>query len=222
MVKELRKKGNHDHILIFDNGSTPSFEGLIHDNNMTYYRSEKNLYVNPAWNKIFDMVNTTYLTLLNNDCFIQSNNYFFEILPHMDKHNIVLSSCKTRHVKNYNSFIKFFYSCLFYFGKLSQLKYSNNARRQGWLITLNLEIYKTLDYVIPNYLNIWYGDDWIYSQILLKKLKYAIYKNRYALHIKGLTSSTLNHIINDDTQKLNKYGKWYQNITKEMHSKCYV
>ena len=222
MIKELREKGNQDHIFVFDNGSTPSFEGLIDDDNMTYYRSETNLYVNPAWNKIFDMVDTTYLTLLNNDCFIQTDNYFTEVISHMDKHEITLSSCKTRNVKKYTPFIKSFYKYLFYFGKFFNLTYSSTARRQGWLMTINLDRYKTLDYLIPNYLNIWYGDDWIYSQILIHKLTYAIYKNRYALHVRGLTSSTLNHIIDNDTSNLNEHGEWYKNTTTEMHSKSYV
>ena len=70
-LKQIRKTGCKDHILFFDNGSLPSFEKLISDSNFTYYRIEKNIYVNPAWNKIFNLVNSKYLTLLNNDCFIE-------------------------------------------------------------------------------------------------------------------------------------------------------
>ena len=103
-----------------------------------------------------------------------------------------------------------------------KLLFSNDARRQGWLMTLNLDVYKSLDYLIPDYLKIWYGDDWIFSQIMCNNLNYAIYTNRYALHIKGSTSSKLGHIIQQDTQNVEEHGEWFSNITEHMHSKHYI
>jgi hypothetical protein len=103
-----------------------------------------------------------------------------------------------------------------------KLLFSNDARRQGWLMTLNLEVYKSLDYLIPDYLKIWYGDDWIFSQIMCNNLNYAIYTNRYALHVKGSTTSKLSHIIQQDTQNIEEHGEWFSNITERMHSKRYV
>ena len=80
--------------MIYDNGSKPSYEHKIEDNNFSYHRNEENIYVNPAWNDIFDLIQTKYLTLLNNDCFIESNGYFNDIINHMEKNDIILSTCK--------------------------------------------------------------------------------------------------------------------------------
>ena len=221
VLNYLRKSGCNDHILFYDNGSWPSFENLITDSNITYHRNEKNIYVNPAWNEIFDLVETKYLTLLNNDCLIQSSDYFTDILYHMEQNEIAISSCKTKNIKSYNLFNKIYYRIKYKFSS-KPLKYSKTARRQGWLMTINLEIYKTLDYKIPSYLKVWYGDDWIWSQIILNNLNYSLYKNRYALHVKSSSTSNVSNIIQDDIENIEKHGDWYKKITDEMHSKKYV
>ena len=59
-IEKLIKNGDNN-ILLFDNGSNPSFKGMIKDSNFEYHRKEKNIYVNPAWNEIFDLVETKYL-----------------------------------------------------------------------------------------------------------------------------------------------------------------
>ena len=221
-LKQIRKTGCKDHILFFDNGSLPSFEKLINDSNFTYYRTENNIYVNPAWNKIFDLVNTRYLTLLNNDCFIESQNYFGEIIPDMEKNNITLSSCKTKNIPFYNIIVQYIFKMKYYRFKNSTLSFSSESRRQGWLMTLNLDKYKKLDYKIPEYLKVWYGDDWIWSQILLNDLNSVIYTNRYALHVKSASSSAVPDIIKSDINNIEEYGDWYKQTTEEMHSKKYA
>ena len=222
MVDQLIKTGINDYILFYDNGSTPPFISGIKNDNFSYHRNPENIYVNPAWNEIFDIINTKYLTLLNNDCFIESANYFNDILEHMENNDIVLSSCKTRNISTYSSFTKKIYELKYCSYNKKPLIFSENARRQGWLMTINLEIYKTLDYKIPKYLKLWYGDDWIWSQVIKNKLKYAIYTNRYALHIRSSSSSKLTHITDNDTKNLQKHGDWFFEITNEMHSKRYV
>jgi len=221
-IKQIRESGCNDPILFYDNGSNPSFEGMINDSNFRYYRKEKNIYVNPAWNEIFDLVKTKYLTLINNDCLIQSYNYFSEILNHMDQNEIIISSCKTKNIQSYNFINKLFYKIKYKFYSAKPLLFSNDARRQGWLMTINLEIYKTLDYKIPPYLKIWYGDDWIWSQIILNNLNYSVYKNRYALHVKSSSTSNLSNIIKEDIKNIEEYGNWYKQITDKMHQKKYV
>ena len=205
VVKQIRSTGCDDPILFYDNGSNPSFKGMIHDSNFKYHRNEKNIYVNPAWNEIFDLVKTKYLTLLNNDCLIQSSNYFSDVLSHMEQNKIIISSCKTKNIKSYNFFNKIFYK-IKYKCHSKSLEFSNNARRQGWLMTINLKKYKTLDYKIPSYLKVWYGDDWIWSQIILHNLNYSLYKNRYALHVKSSSTSNMSSIIEDDIKNIEKYG----------------
>ena len=210
--------GDNNKILIFDNGSTPSYEQQIKKYNVSYYRENKNIYVNPAWNKIFDLVKTKYLTLLNNDCYILSNNYFNNIIKHMDKYDIALSSCKTINKKSFNInklfYYKYYYNCF----SRSKLKYASRARRQGWLMTLNLDAYKQMNYKIPDYLKVWFGDDWIWSQIANNNKKYAIYKNRYALHIRNQTvqDEEIKKVINLDKNMMNKKGIW---VNKKIHCK---
>jgi len=221
-IKELRKSGSKDPILFYDNGSQPSFENLITDSNFTYHRKKENTYVNPAWNDIFNMVDSKYVTLLNNDCFIGSHGYFNEVIPHMENNNIVISSCKTKNIPFYNAFVRSIFNIKYSKLNKAPLKYSPDARRQGWLMTINLDIYKTLDYEIPSYLKVWYGDDWIWSQVILNNLNYAVYTNRYALHVKGSTSSTVSEIVEKDIEGIEKHGDWYRQVTGEMHSKKYV
>ncbi|MBC8311531.1 MAG: glycosyltransferase [Candidatus Marinimicrobia bacterium] len=222
-IKQLRKIGCDDSILFFDNGSTPSFENLLDDKNIIYLRKEENLFVNPAWNEIFDIVDTKYLTLLNNDCFVESDNYFKDIIPHMENNDIIISSCKTKNVKFYNPILKYIYQ-LKYRLKFQdeKLQFTNNARRQGWLMTINLDVYKSLDYKIPDYLKVWYGDDWIWSQMLLNDKNTAIYTNKYALHVKGSSTSKIPEIIQSDVKNIEKFGDWYKKTTHIMHGKKYA
>ena len=188
-IEYLIKNGYERNIFLFDNGSSPSFIEYIKKYNISYHREEKNIYVNPAWNKIFNMVKTKYITLLNNDCFIISKNYFNQIIQHMDSNDIVLSSCKTFNIKNLTKFKFKLYHSYYNLIKSEKLNYFSNARRQGWLMTINLNVYKKLNYIIPDDFKIWYGDDWIWSQILTNNLNYVIYKNRYALHLRNKTIS---------------------------------
>ena len=98
------------------------------------------------------------------------------------------------------------------------MKFSSKVRRQGWLMTLNLKIYKKLNYTIPDYIKIWYGDDWIWSQIIKNNKKYVIYKNRYALHIRNQTISNqeIKKIIKFDKIMISKNGDW---IEKKIYQK---
>ena len=218
-LKHLILLGYGENILLFDNGSNPSFEKISNELNIRYHREEQNLFVNPAWNKIFEQENCKYLTLLNNDCFILSQNYFEDVIEHMEKYGVGISSCKNKNILKLkkNGLQTINHSI---FNKEAQpLKCNFHARRQGWLMTLNLETYKTLDYKIPNYLNLWYGDDWIWSQFALNNLKMGVYKNRYSIHIKSSTivSNNMQSIIDEDNQNLQSFGQWYKKASPLIH-----
>ena len=202
-IERLIKNGYENNILLFDNGSSPSFTKYMKKYNISYHREEKNLLVNPAWNKVFNMVKSKYITLLNNDCFVISKNYFSEIINHMEINNIILSSCKTFNVKKISSFKLKLYEKYYNFFINKKLKFFSSARRQGWIMTINLDIYKTLDYEIPDYFKLWYGDDWIWSQVLNNNYSYAIYKNRYAIHLRNKTISNPEFKKIIDTDKEN-------------------
>ena len=148
-----------------------------------------------------------------------SNNYFGDILSHMDKEDIILSSCKTLNKKNVKPKRILYYKKLYNFICKNNLKFYTQARRQGWLMTLNLKEYKKLSYQIPNYIKIWYGDDWIWSQIIKNNKKYVIYKNRYALHLrnKTLMKKEIQSVLNKDKEMMNENGKKW--IEKNIYKK---
>ena len=220
-IKHLCSLGYTKNILLFDNGSDPSIENIANKFGIRYHRERLNIYVNPAWNYIFTMEDCHYLTLLNNDCFILTPSYFEDILPHMEKNKFGISSCKTRNIaclKNSN----FKSNDYFYFpNEVKTLIYNNHARRQGWLMTMNLKIYKKMEYLIPNYLKIWYGDDWIWSQFIKNNIKTAVYKNRYAVHIKSssISSKALQEIVKTDNNNLDKYGDWHREMSPLLHKR---
>ncbi len=220
-IEHLCSMGYAGNILLFDNGSDPSFEEFSDKFGIRYHREKINIYVNPAWNNIFTMENSHYLTLLNNDCFILTPSYFEDILPHMEKNKFGISSCKTKNI-SYLKNSNFKTNDYFYFAKEDQpVKFFPQARRQGWLMTMNLKIYKSLEYLIPDYLKLWYGDDWIWSQFIKNNIRTAIYKNRYAVHIKSssISSQEMQNIVTLDNDNLDKYGDWHRKMSPLLHKR---
>ena len=141
----------------------------------------------------------------------------------MNKHDVALSSCKTINKKKFSISTLKFYKYYFNFFANQNLKYSTKARRQGWIMTLDLDIYKKLDYKIPNYLKVWYGDDWIWYQVRSNKKIAGVFKNYLCGHVKS--SSTLapeiKTIIDKDILAIDKYGEWYKKSTPLIHQyKC--
>ena len=220
-LEHLSSLGYAGNVLLFDNGSEPSFEKITNKLGIRYHREKENLYVNPAWNKIFQMENCEYLTLLNNDCYILSPNYFQDILPNMARNSIGISSCKTKNIyqlKNNNFNTKDYF---FFPKETTSINFNNNARRQGWLMTLNLQMYKSLEFLIPDYLKLWYGDDWIWGQFLKHNINTAVYENRYAVHIKSSTISSekMQEIVKLDANNLDEFGQWYRELSPKLHKR---
>jgi len=219
-IRHLINLGYQKNILLFDNGSSPSYKKFAQELQIRYQREPKNIFVNPAWNIIFNQEDSHYLTLLNNDCFILSRDYFQDVLKHMENNNIGITSCKTKNIKTIQTPLKT--KKFFFLNKENNvIDFVPFARRQGWLMTIDLQQYKKMDYIIPNYLKLWYGDDWIWGQYIKNNKKYGVYRNRYAVHIKNTTISSENlySIINDDTRNLDKYGDWHKKLVSKLHVK---
>ena len=188
-LQHLISLGYRENIFLFDNGSSPSYKNDAQELQIRYHREPENIFVNPAWNIIFNQENCDYLTLLNNDCFILSPNYFTDVLDHMQNNDISISSCKTKNIVHLNTALKT--ANFFFFPKENKkIKFISNARRQGWLMTLNLHKYKKMDFQIPDYLKLWYGDDWIWGQFIQNGEQYGVYNNRYAIHLRSTTISS--------------------------------
>jgi len=217
-VEHLITLGYRKNILLFDNGSDPSFETNAQQFAIRYQRETKNIFVNPAWNIIINQETCNYLTLLNNDCFILSPNYFQDVLNNMNQNNIGITSCKTKNIAKFPRSLKtdkFF----FYNKEKSKLNFISKARRQGWLMTLDLYKFKQMDYYIPDYLKLWYGDDWIWSQFINKGTQYGVYNNRYAIHLKSssVLSEKMQLIIESDNNNLEKFGQWQKKCSHLLH-----
>ncbi len=194
-------------VLFFDNGSVPPFKDLLAPP-VKYVRKAENVYVNPAWNEIFDLCDTKYVTLLNNDCLPLRDSYFDDVIQDMEDNNLSMTSCKTVDIKSLTK------AHIFFFGLWDKLlsRFNLNpvekAKRQGWLMTLNLEHYKQCDYKIPHDLKVWYGDDWIAHQLLKNGFKGATYRNALAIHVQS-TSSGSDHIkavIKKDGETVKQYN----------------
>lgn len=219
-LSHLRANGCSDPILFIDNGSEPSFEPILKDiPDLQYIRKEQNIFVNPAWNEVFENAETRFITLLNNDCFILSSGYFAEIIPHMLERNIALSSAKTMRVKSLPASIRSgFWQSVQERGKL---RFNDHTRRQGWLMTLDLQQYRKLNYRIPDDYKIWFGDDWIWSQVFLNGLTAGVYTNRFAMHIDAPVtySPRIEEIIRQDKNNLVEKGDWYRQALPRIHRK---
>ena len=105
-IQHLIFLGYRENILLFDNGSSPSYENDAQELQIRYHREPENVFVNPAWNMILKQENSDYLTLLNNDCFVLSSNYFTDVLNHMKNNNIGITSCKTKNIVQLNKALK--------------------------------------------------------------------------------------------------------------------
>jgi hypothetical protein len=208
LIKNIRQKGCKDRIIFFDNGSNPSFNGLIGDLNTEYIRSEKNLFVNPGWNELFHIAKGRYrfFTLLNNDCYILSNNYFEEVVDYMKANNIVLSSANTINSCRYRPDI-IERNRLIDLLSRSTIRESRMGRRQGWLMTLDLENIPVEDLKVPEEIKIWYGDDWIWGKVEDLSLKSCIFTNRYLLHVRASSTSSgaIKKLIEKDNLALERH-----------------
>jgi GT2 family glycosyltransferase len=200
-------------VLFFDNGSTPPFKDLLGPS-IEYVRKSENVYVNPAWNEIFDACRTKYVTLLNNDCLPLRANYFDSVIKNMEHNNLSMTSCKTLDIKAVTRPRICFFWIWDKWLSLFNLKPVMEARRQGWLMTINLQHYKQCDYKIPQDLKVWYGDDWIADQLYKHGYKIATYRNALAIHVTGTSSGSekIKAVIARDGDIVKKYQIDFENV----------
>lgn len=212
VLNRVMAKNPNCKVLFFDNGSIPPFKDLL-PNHVEYIRKPENVYVNPAWNEIFELCDTKYVTLLNNDCLPLRDSYFDNVIQDMEANNLSMTSCKTVDIKALTKARILFYSL--WDKLLSQFDMNpvEKAKRQGWLMTLNLEHYKQCNYKIPDELKVWYGDDWIANQLLKNNYKTVVYKNALAIHVQSTSSGSqhIKDVIAKDGEAVKQYDIDFKN-----------
>ncbi len=212
VLDRVMAKNPNCKVLFFDNGSQPPFKDMLSPS-VEYIRKPENVYVNPAWNEIFDLCDTKYVTLLNNDCLPLRDSYFDDVIHDMEENDLSMSSCKTVDIKALTKARILFYGL--WDKLLSQFDMNpvEKAKRQGWLMTLNLENYKQCNYKIPHELKVWYGDDWIADQLFKNGYKGVVYKNALAIHVQSTSSGSqhIKDVIAKDSETVKKYNIDFDN-----------
>jgi len=212
VLDRVMAKNPNCKVLFFDNGSQPPFKDMLSPS-VEYIRKPENVYVNPAWNEIFDLCDTKYVTLLNNDCLPLRDSYFDDVIRDMEENDLSMSSCKTVDIKALTKARILFYGL--WDKLLSQFDMNpvEKAKRQGWLMTLNLDNYKQCNYKIPNELKVWYGDDWIADQLFKNGYKGVVYKNALAIHVQSTSSGSqhIKDVIARDSETVKKYNIDFDN-----------
>jgi len=195
-ISQIRKSGFSGNIILVDNGSDPPFDSLAYKYNCAYIRNKRNRYVNPAWNQIFKICDSRYLTLLNNDC-IPKDNYLNEVIGIMQTHNLSLAVPNAVIVSDITN----------YAGSLeadsSREIIDINIVKDGHFMTIDMQAYTQCQFLIPRGLRIYFGDDWIFGQLRLHGYLCGQISNRYCIRETGGTTSRnpqLRSIFHKDAQ----------------------
>jgi hypothetical protein len=144
--------------------------------------SDKNYYVNDAWNKGVEECRSKYYLILNDD--VLCHNTVFDMcystmekVPDLGILTVFTSNGQT--LKDYSDMMQTVDK-----NRTVKLKYFENQERAGWFILGRKEQWKPIEG-----LKIYFGDDFIYRynyQIL--KQKQALAENIYISHFESTTS----------------------------------
>lgn len=161
-LQRVRDSGYAGPLTLVDNGSTLSMDYLARRFACSFSRHQENRFVNPVWNDLFDSTTTRYLTLLNNDCLVPDRylgnapDYMHELgaacmLPSYIYVDDILDH-SARQLPSPEVWRQWDKAVFF---------------PNGYCTSIDLDVYRTLDYRIPESFKLWFGDDWIMGQILL-------------------------------------------------------
>ena len=87
-------------------------------------------------------------------------------------------------------------------------------------MTMDLEKYRMCDWAIPDYLKIWFGDDWIWYQMKKKGYRTGVFSNRFAAHQRSVTvaGAAIQKIIQADIAALEEKGaSWHPDAIAFIH-----
>lgn len=189
-------------VLCIDNGAEEGVRKVIEESGSFIIRNEKNIYVNPAWNQIMQyfIENREYdvLCVMNSDLILPVNwnlmldEFYLQTKDSVPIPNTINDKTKIG-VCNHNELI------------LEQI----NGGIAGIFICLTRE-QCDLVYPIPSYIQVWYGDDWIYDILGMDGLKTMLIKNMEVYHAISQNVSRvkgIGEIIEQDRQGWVKYSE---------------
>lgn len=204
-IDSVIKKENID-ILIIDNGAEIDVKDVIYsykESNLFIIKNETNMYVNYSWNQILEHflkhLEYDYICIMNSDIIMQPQ--FNEVLENY--HNINPNSIVIAHQINDITEIT---------NKVDLDNYTIKVVTEGTAgvnIILNRKQAKIV-YPIPGYINIWFGDNFIYEVLRELGYKTIILSNLVAYHYGSQNVSRLKgvaEIIEEDKRNWSLYSE---------------
>jgi hypothetical protein len=192
-------------LLLIDNGAEPEVKQLISSykerSNVSVIHNEENIFVNPAWNQIIDhfLKNNQYdyLLIMNSDLILKKNwnkllDYYFSQLPDVIPLPVIVND------SDLNKFDT----------KLVINHMEVEKGTPGVLIVLNRK-HAEMIYPIPDYIKIWFGDNWIFENLRALGYKTVIPYNLISYHAWSKNVSRLpgaHDIIEEDKKQWAQYA----------------
>lgn len=169
IVDDIFRQDSKDyHLTIIDNGSIEPNTDIYLKTipNITYIKNDYNKPINHIWNDFVDKSDCDYICLLNNDVNIAPNFISSNVELFQREEKVAIINHPTNRI-DYSSYSK-------------ELQYDiiKMCYRQGWDMTFRRELYTH----IPNELEFYFGDDYIYSKIYEKGYYGAYVLNSPMIH----------------------------------------
>ncbi len=186
-LARVRASGFTGPLVLVDNGSTPPLADIAARYGCLLVRNATNRFVNPAWNQLFDLCETRFLTLLNNDCLVR-DGYLDEVTGIMASAGLALAAPDGERVPSILDVSEGFDT------QTAPPAIDPAAARNGEVMTIDMLAYRRGRYRIPSRLLIWFGDDWIWGQLRLHGFVCARIVNRTCIREASSTIKANPHL----------------------------
>lgn len=182
-INSIHKQININYqIYLFDQNSneknTVDFLDECRKNNINVYVNSENIPLNYIWNNFKDICDCEYLCFLNNDIIV-GNTFIDDTIKILNNNNDVGAVI---HVTNNPNYIKS--------ENILNYKIFDTPRYQGWDFTIR----RNLIPIIPKSLQIFGGDDYIFSKLNTDGHKIAIALSSPIIHFKEKTRINIPNI----------------------------
>lgn len=150
LLFRLNKSSSVDEIILIDNDPINKIDNLDKIDKLKYWTDNRNIYVNPAWNKGVELAKNDLICICNDDTTFDVDSLFLFVI----KNSRFLGSIGM-HSHNYLESSK---ENVLYELKTKKVLHQM-LKGAGWGTCLFVK--KSKWKPIPDGLKIWYGDDWI-------------------------------------------------------------